>query len=344
MALMLIGGLAAGWTLLDRRPQRLLGPALAFLPAVVLGLTFIGRQGQAVQWEYKPLLLTRLLDLDVLVSYFDLERLLSRLTLLCLAGLAVFVLWRRYQTRLLERRDLLLAPVVLALVAYFTAPSALSGGSFLNTRLSLFVFLFLILWLGVHCFGPRLKRAVVAGAVAVSLGLLALHTWAYAEFNSQLAEFTALEPHLKPDTTVLPLPFSHGLRTGPLAQAKVGVFRNAAGYLALHNGIVELANYEANTSYFPVRYRPELNPFDRIGLGNAPDQGLQAEPPEVNILSYPERTGQPVDYVLLWNVTDEARASPRSVAIFDQLSQGYERVETPPGRVQLYRRKRQESP
>ncbi|HKI32962.1 MAG TPA: hypothetical protein VKA46_14010 [Gemmataceae bacterium] len=339
MAFMLIGTLALGWTVLDRRARRpssirlrLLGPAVAFVPALALGLAFVGRQGQAMQWEYKPLLLTRLLELDVLVSYLDLERLLSRLTFLGLLGLAAFVLWKRWRARLLEKRDLLLAVVALALVAYFTAPSEMSGGSFLNTRLSLFVFLFLILWLGAHPLDPRLKRGVQAAAALVALGLLGLHTWAYAEFNTSLKEYVDVASRLKPGVTVLPLTFSHQLQAGHLGKAKVGAFRHAAAYLTLRGDVVELENYEANTGYFPVRYRPELNPFDHIGRENGRDKGLQAEPPDVTFLDY----RPPVDYVLLWNVPDKPRDSPAGAAIFDQLDRSYERVEMPPGLIQLW--------
>jgi len=336
MALMLIGTLTAFWTLRDRQMRRLVGSAVAFVPAVVLGLAFVGRQGQAMQWEFKPpQLLARLLELEVLVSYFYLERFLSRLIFLGLVGLAVFVLWQRRRERLLEKRDLLLAVVALALVAYFTAPSAMARGSFLNTRLSLFVFFFLILWLGLHTFTPRLKRGVQATATLVALGLLLLHAWAYAAFNTQLREFhDEVAGRLEPNSTVLPLTFSHQLQMGHLGEAKVGVFRHAAAYLTLRGDIVDLENYEANTSYFPVRYRPELNPFDRIGRENGPDKGLQAVPPDVQFLNY----SPGVDYVLLWNVTDKTRETPAGAAIFEQLARGnYERVEMPAGLIQLYR-------
>jgi hypothetical protein len=336
MLLMLVGSLAAGWTLLDRRPRRLLGPALAFVPALALGVAFLGRQGQAMRWEIAPpVLAMRLLDLEVLVSYFDAERLFSRLTFLGLAVLSAYVLLTRWRARLLEKRDLVLAVAALAVVAYLAAPSVLSGGSFVNTRLGLFVFFFLILWLGAHPFGPRLKRAVQAVATFIALALLGLHAWAYAEFNTYLQEYAALDSRLKSGTTVLPLYFSHGLQAGRLGAAKVGAFRHAAAYLTTRGDIVELENYEANTSYFPVRFRRELNPFALIGSENAPDKGLQAEPPRVEFLTYPER----IDYVLLWNVPDKPRDTPAGAAIFEQLDKAYERVETPPGLIQLYHRR-----
>jgi hypothetical protein len=341
MALLLIGTLAVGWTLLDRRGRRLLGPALAFVPALALGLAFLGRQGQAMRWEFSPsALLVRLAELQVLVSYFNLERLLSRLTFVGLVALSAVIFLTRWRAHLLEKRDLLLVGVGLALVAYLAAPSALSGGSFLNTRLSLFVFFFLILWLAVHPFGPRLKRGVQAAAALVTLGLVGLHAWAYDEFNTHLKEFAAVEGQLTPNSTVLPLMFSHQLGTRHFAEAKVGAFRHAGAYLTLRGDVIDLENYEANTTYFPVRYRPDVNPFDHIGRDNAPDRGLQAEPPDVDFLGYPQRTAwRTVDYVLLWNVTDRTRDTPAGAAIFEQLDKGYERVETPPGPIQLYRRK-----
>ncbi len=346
MALLFVGTLALGWAMLDRRAglkvslrQRLLGPALAFVPAFALGAAFVGRQGSAMRWAPKALLLARLLELDVLVSYFDMERLVSRLSSLGLIALTGFVLGRRWRARLLEKRDLLLAVVALALVAYFTAPAELSGGSFINTRLALFVVFFLVLWLGAHPFGPRLKRGVQTAAAVAALALLALHARAYAGFNAHLQEFAGIQGRLEPGAAVLPLTFSHRLTDGPLSEAKVGAFRHAPAYLTLDGTVVELENYEANTTYFPVRYRPGMNPFRRIGREDGPDKGLQAEPPDVDFFSDPPSGLAPVEYVLLWNVTDKTRDTPAGAHIFEQLNRGYERVETPPGLIQLYRRK-----
>jgi hypothetical protein len=312
------------------------------VPALALGLSFVGRQSSVLRWELAPpQLLEELVGLEVLVSYFKFfEGLLSRGFFWGLVLLAVAVLWTRWRSRQLERLDLFLAAVALALVAYFAAPSAMSGGSFVNTRLSLFVFFLLILWLGVHPFAPRPKRLVQAGAAAFALGLLGVHTLAYAKFNDYLADYASVEGKLKPDATVLPLAFSHQLRVPGLGNAKVGVFRHAAGYLAARRGVVELENYEANTNYFPVSYQSKVNPFDHIGVGgNGPDEGLQAQPPNVEFLTYPKRTGQRVDFVLLWQAPDEPQDA-RAAAIFRQLDEGYQAVfKSPHGLARLYRRK-----
>jgi hypothetical protein len=379
MAVMAIGVLGLAWTLLDRgviaRQQRnahkpeaptkkyvvpslalqacgrfvlagALWPLAAFAPALILGIAFLGRQGTAATSEQSLAgLWDHLRQLEVLVSYLNLERLLSTVLFWALAGLAVWVLARRLHCRQLERRDLLLLVAGLALVAYFAAPSALAGGSFVNTRLSLFPFFFLILWLGVHSFSPVLKRLIQFTAAGVTLTWLVCHTVVYAEFNDYLSEYLSVEPVLQPGSTVLPLTFRYQLRTpdNRLASVKVGVFRHAAGYLAARSAVIDLENYEAATGYFPVRFKPEVNPFEHIGIGGfVPDHGLQAQPPCVEFLTYAERTGgRPVDFVLLWNVLPEQCDTPAGRSILQQLKQGYELTYTssPRGLLQLYRRR-----
>ena len=74
--------------------------------------------------------------------------------------------------------------------------------------------------------------------------------------DADLAEYAAVEGGWS-GCVVLPfLMFWHWLEVGSLGQAKVGVFRHAAAYLAARRGVVDLENYEANTTYFPVRFRP----------------------------------------------------------------------------------------
>jgi hypothetical protein len=344
-AMLAVGVLALAW-----RPagqslvRRLVGPTLAFLPVVALGAAFVGRQGGGAAWKNTRLgLWDALRQLEMLVSYLNLERLFTELFFWGLAALTVAVLWARWRSRSFGRADWLLAVPALTFAAYFTAPTELSGGGFVEPRLALLALLALILWLGTFPFGPRLKWTVQGSAALIAVGLLVLHVTAYAAFNDYLDDYLSAEPHLEANRTLLPLPFARRLHTGDprLDNAKVGVFRHAAGYLAAQVGVIDLENYEGTTGYFPVNYRPEVDPFvqlnpDQVGE----DVGLQAAPPDVDFLKYGERTGIPVDYVLLWDVRPESKKSPVGEAIFAQLADRYELIHTSPrGLLQLYRRK-----
>jgi hypothetical protein len=346
VAMMAVGVLALAW-----RPKgeplrrRLLGPALAFVPVVALGAAFVGRQGTGALWKNTPLgLWDNLRHLEMLVSYLNLERLLTQTYFWGLAALTVGVLLARWQSRSFGRADWLLAVAGLTFAAYFAAPTELSGGGFVEPRLALLGLLTLILWLGTFPFGPRLKRSVQAFATLIAVALLGLHVAAYAAFNDYLAEYLSAEPHLEANRTLLPLPFAHGLKTGDprLDNAKVGAFRHAAGYLAARVGVIDLENYEGHSGYFPVDYRPDFDPFVQMNPVHAgQDVGLQAEPPEVDFLKYAERTGLAVDYVLLWDARPELRDTPAGRAIFEQLADRYEKIHTssPREMLQLWRRK-----
>jgi hypothetical protein len=352
-ALLTVGVLALGWAVLDWRAgkgagvvfrEQLLGPAVAFTPGVVLGLAFVRRQGAGAVWRNTRLgLWDSLRQLEVLVSYVNLERLLAGVLFWGLAALTAGVLWWRWRARALARRDWLLAAAGLMFALYFAAPTQMSGGGFVEPRLALVAFLTLILWLGVHPFGRLVRRLVQAGAALIALGLLALHTWAFAAFNAYLADYFTVEPHLRGNRTLLPLVFTHGLYTGdaPVDNAKVGVFRHAAGYLAARDGVIDMENYEARSGRFPVDFRPEVDPFRQLNpAAVGPDLGLQAEPPAVDFLAYTARTGIPVDYVLLWNTRAAQRATPAGRAIFAQLAGRYELIyESPRRLLRLYRRK-----
>jgi hypothetical protein len=60
-----------------------------------------------------------------------------------------------------------------------------------------------------------------------------------------------------------------------------------------------------------------------------------------DFLTYPQRTGGQVDYVLVWGLLDEQRPHKLTRCFFRQLEQGYELLYTSPqrGLMQLYRRK-----
>ncbi len=117
---------------------------------------------------------------------------------------------------------------------------------------------------------------------------------------------------------------------------------HASGHIAAQRPIIDLQNYEAWGSLFPVKFRPHLNPLVHIWYGG----NLQS--PSIDFLSYPQRTGGRVDYVLVWRTSGDSQDDPvakfyRQVepSISQQLEEGYELIYTSPQRgfLQLYRRK-----
>jgi hypothetical protein len=279
----------------------LLGPVLACLPALVLMAFFVGaRAGAKVSWLPLWVKLKHLACLYSLAS-------VHRSTLLLAAALAVLffvvaLLCLRARGRGPFRvGDGLLLVVTVFAVAYFAAPSELSGGGFINHRLNLFPFLALILWFGTfdHPWGRR--KVILIAATGIALAFLGVFAYMYDRLNRDLSQIVAAADRIEPDHTLLYLSFAH---QGEQPDGRPLVFRtapfvHASGYIGASKRLVDLSLYEASEDYFPIYFERRLDPFRH--LATVP-LGIETVPPRVDLVGYPKRTGGRIDYVLVWGV------------------------------------------
>jgi hypothetical protein len=313
-----------------------LPPLLAFLPALVLMASFVGQRldrqvaGLSLWVKIKHMAsLYSLVSMDRRVVVF------STAFAVLLGAFAVLCILRR---RGPEPRDGLLLVALVFTVIYFVAPNDLSGGGFIVHRINLYLFLALIPWIASFPLGRRERLVLQAGAVAVSLGILGLLWPRYAEVNDGLKEVMAAGEHIPPDSTVLTLSYAHfGLAPdgGPLV-FRVRPFLHPVGHVAARKRIVDLSLYQADEDYFPIFFTPALNPYDRIGIRD----GVEGRPPRVDFLTYPERTGGRVDFVLTWRLDAARRDDPWVRSVLRQLAARYEPVyRSPRGWVEVWRSK-----
>lgn len=321
---------------------RVLAPGFAASPAAVLAALYLleGRPGSAA--PFRPdfgARVDRLIRLEPLLSHTPVEGLPAA----ALAGLfgaaLLYVALRRMIRRDLPRRDALLLVTAVYLVGYFTLPDAMAGGGFILSRLGLFPYFGLILWLGAQTFSPRARRAIGWGAAVIACVLLVVRAPSYTRLEAYLDEYLSVARHVEPNTALLPISFScwgDGLEGGALSW-RIAVFLHASGYIAAGRGVVVFDNYEANTDLFPTRFRSRVNPYTHIG----PERcgGYQVDAPD--FLTYPERTAGRLDYVLVWGLTDGRRALPYAQSVLRQLEAGYELIYVSPerGLARLYRRR-----
>lgn len=337
----------AGWRfLLEWRETRRLwegirtwlpGLVLACLPALLLMAAFVGRR-MGAKTAFLPLSV-KVKHLAGLYSLASLNRwtpFLAAALALLFYGLLLLCLRQRGRRPLEVRDGLLLMAGVFGL-AYFLAPSELSGGGFIVHRLNLFPFLALLLWFGAFEHSEGRRRWIQGVAVGFALGFLGLFAWSYAVLNRGLKEIAEAGERMEPDRTFLYLSYAHqgeGPDGEPLA-FRVSPFVHAGGILAAEKRLVDLSLYEANEDYFPVYYRPQRNPFRHLSVGPL---GIEAVPPKVEILTYPGRTGGRVDYVVLWGLREERKSQPEVRKVLDQLAAGYEEFwVSRDGGVRLYR-------
>ncbi len=336
----------AGWRIFLELPalgaglrRWLLAPALACVPSLALMAAFVGRRTGA-----RIAMLPLWVKVKHLAGLYSLASLsvwtipLAIALALLFYGIAALCLRARRGLPLQTGDGLLLATGVLA-VAFFAAPSQLAGGGFINHRLVLFPFLALILWFGTFEHPVRRRVWIQAVAAGIALAFLGLFAWKYAEIDQGLAEITATGAAIPTDHTFLFLSYAHrGEGAHGTLAFRTWPFVHAGGYVAARKRLVDLSLYEANEDYFPLLFRPALNPYLYLSHGLL---GIEEVPPDVDLAGYPRRTGGRADYVLLWGLRDERRNEPKVRAVLDQLAAGYDLVgRSPGGRVLLYRARR----
>jgi len=183
----------------------------------------------------------------------------------------------------LDHRDYFLLISALILILYFFMPSSAGGGGLITDRLSLFPFLVILPWFSVKQSKIH-KNILLAFVLILCIVNVVYVSYYYITLDRDIKEFVSKVDLIEKNKVILPLPLD------PYGKSyRIGVFFNSFGYYCLSNGGISLGNYEAGTSYFPVRYKGS---FERPPLVTV----LHA-PRTLDIAKY---ASLPIDYVIIW--------------------------------------------
>jgi hypothetical protein len=354
MACGVIGVLTAWFGWREIRPQspdlapdykkalnRAIITVVAILPSFALALTFrpaTPPPGEPIEQSIRDEIIA-LMQFTSMVSYRAREAWLGAALVCVMGALALMVLLGKVVRGSWTRWDALLIMPAGLVAVYFKAQDAVALHFYIPHRVMFYVFLTLILWLAGQPMTRRVRWAVVPAAAVVSLAFVASHAMKYREFAPQLNEFVAAGDQIPRNSTFLPLIFSTRGRTaqGHVSSIDVQPFFMASGYIAARRDAVDLKNYEANTDHFPVRFKPEVNPYTHLAGGD----GFDVVPPRVDLANF-RRAGGEVDYVLVWGLEDTFRDNKDVVRIYDQITKDYDPVPLPNvhgHRTELWKRK-----
>jgi hypothetical protein len=247
--------------------------------------------------------------------------------------LLLFAIRRKFYRFRFDRWDGLLLAVVFCSFLYAVVPNDILGGSHVRPRLVLYPMLLLILWLGSQTYSDLVNRAVAGGASVLAIIGIIINLNQYKNFNENLAEYQSAIHFIEPQSNLLPISFTHWTSAGFdwFRRTAPDPFLHASGYLAVAKQLIDLGNYEAATEHFPTAFRPGLDPYVYIGNRDDPYSRL-------NIEGY-SRTGQHVDYVVVWSALGVERDLAQTTNLRRQLNDGYQLLCTSrAGLMQVYRR------
>ena len=194
----------------------------------------------------------------------------------------------------LREEDGFLAFALLAVAFYFVSPEGAAGGSLLKPRLALVPFLVLLPWLSAGV-GRRGRAVAVLAAAALAVRLVAYAVPCYRAGSRDVEAFVRGLDAVPPGSVVAPLIFDR--RTTRCM--RTGSVDHATGYAALAKGLIDWDNYEAETDYFPLRFRAfALRP---------PDLPIETDPANLPL----RRLRARVDYIYCWRMPPDAPIAGR---------------------------------
>jgi MFS family permease len=332
---------------------------------VCVAMTFIILQSAAYlelpnfesEWLVKQL--ARVASISVLVVFSPHDLFFAILLNALLLCMGILMLSKEIKERRFRGTGQLFGVLGIFTIVYMMIPKSM----FLPERLLIYLYFLVILWLGGLEVRRTLQVVLTSVCVIVAVGALAYRFPIYATLNAKLVEFASAASVLDRGATLYAVreqptrelwaKWRSGEEIPPDLFERVNVFLNAHGRLAAEAQLVNLANYQASLSYFPLRLRPAL----KHGLTATPccDQrtigseraakDAEAEPrlslPYHGFAAYAARTGGQIDYVLVWEVYEELAEQERGRLMLAELERDYDLVlvSEPNGLMRVYRRR-----
>jgi len=319
--------------------RRVAAPVLSAAPSLVLLAIFF--RNHAAGPRHAPMRatwLTWLWQMDPFASYQAVEIWVYRLLLAAYLAVALLgVVFRGRERGTARGAGYGLAAVAAALI-FIAGPKAMSGGAFISERMLFYAALLLGMWLAIRHAGSSHGRIIQTVACIATIALTAAHGWTYARYQGALREYLSCAPHIEPNHTLLTLcldGYGHD-ENGQRLSNDLPPLAHTSGYMAAERNVIDLGNYEAGEyDYFPLRFRPALNPYQQMAAVKVWPDGI----PDANFVDYTRETAGQVDYVLVFGMREEHRADDRTKSIVRQLGERYEQIcrSQPRGLAELYR-------
>lgn len=297
-----------------------IGTFVAFLPAVLLFLSFISHQPFQPHDPPRPLgeLLRWLVDGHPLVI-FPGHTQEEWITWSYPAGLLLLLgsRWFLPTERRWRQGDVLLIPIACFLALYLITPDSAHAGM-MSDRYSLMLYLLVALWVACTVAPRALTLLVVVLAGCTHLFLLPIqrpHSQALDRIALDMRDAAQLIPE---GAIVYPVSFSTDWRHG-----------HVTNHVGADKPMVILENYEARLGWFPIRW-----------LEDRPQQRCLGErvPYGVRCAAGPDAAGHPLpDHVLLFGPRTEMTPLEWP-GLFEELDRSYRSVHrSTDGSVELYR-------
>jgi hypothetical protein len=321
--------------------KELLTLIVIMLPAGLLMLNYIAHNSSTFNNEYKQSLVELWHNLRGIFSLQSIHPDEFRLTVIIAKVIALYFIYAL--VKLLFRQGngklwvVALAMMIVLVLSYFFAYESMLGGSYIRYRLESMIYIFALITVATVAVPIYLRFALVLFFSAVTLIYFGGRWGAYKDAGTMVNEFRSLRPFIEDKSVVLPLKyvdFPTDYRNEKQIASHVLLFSHVAE--SIYDGDKQLIfteNYEANTGYFPLLWKEEVNPFKHLG------PSIEGTPPNVDIAGYISRAHS-IDYIVVWGRQGDILQNPLTQSVGNYINEYFELVHTTPlYKIELYERK-----
>ncbi|GAA4460288.1 hypothetical protein GCM10023093_02670 [Nemorincola caseinilytica] len=321
--------------------KALLVLVLSITPFVLMLQRFADNMGglQEIKIKFAPGRLGDLVALKYLINYSHKEEDVLIGTGIVFAILLLLAVVYRCRIKVIHKYDGFLLSLLFAFAVFLLLPDSMLHGGYFALRAGIFILLLLCICCAYIPLPVQMQRGSAVLLYAAFVVMFLIRMPIVYKASDAIADHMSAAGHIKPGAVVLPLNYDTWGRDreGKVICSRNNIFCHMAQYLTAIPHTLVLDNYEANTGYFPLNWRPELDPF--VHLARWP--GLQAIPPAAAIEEYRQKTGIVVNNVLMMNFDPVYRQHETAKALVAEVERDYHIVYTSPtGRTILYERNR----
>lgn len=316
--------------------------AIAALPVLVLFAQYLFIKGldPSPRGESDNQIWKELREFTALVNVMNTERPWATGVAVIFALLLLAAIIFKFKIRQLRWTDILLPVTAIAVLIYFKQPGGIAGAGILPIRLQFLPYLMLLLWLASVSYPKWLQAATLVVTAVVFVGFWSIRLPSHQRASAAAVEYASCASVIPDKVSVLPISFDHNGQdaNGQEVANRVWLFMHAGDYIGAERSVVMLGNYEAATQNFPLIWRWERNPIDRLKKN---DKMFEDQPPIADFLNYPKNSNNgSVDYVVTWCMDRKFADHPNTADIKQQLSEGYDLVFTSQtGLAKVFKRK-----
>lgn len=315
--------------------------ALLLIPFLLLMLWFTEKQGgMQMHLSLHLYRLVELLEFKYIITIVQQEYLWAKITGILFFVLLVITGIKSLRHITIHKYDGFVLSLLAVGLIYLLVPEDFMGRAIIITiRAQIYVYVFICCCIAYRMPDGRLKNAGGLGIAALFVVLSGYRMVCMQQANEVLTGYLYATNHIKENAVVLSLDFSPNGKdkNGNKIADRNDIFHHASQYMAVTKPIVILDNYEANMGYFPVRWKPEVNPYNHLSRNN----GIEGIPPYAEIENYRTTTGIVIDNILLWCYDSSYNNNADFATLYAEIERNYRLVYTDNiGNTILYARKR----